>query len=159
MAQLLARRTCRYIDFVNNKTYGASVYQKIEKEDKKLSRASRMGVVAAIRQPDAKDRATAALGIRDQDASLIPGSDLPIAYSVAKVCGLDLRLEPLTPSIGTVVHGIDLDQDLQEPGVVDFQRSLWLERKVIMFRGQDHQTKDGLIKLAERFGELGAHHG
>ena len=115
---------CRYIDFVSNKTYGASVYQKIEKEEKKLSRASRMGVVAAIRQPDAKDRATAALGIRDQDASLIPGSDLPIAYSVAKVCGLDLRLEPLTPSIGTVVHGIDLDQDLQEPGVVDFRRSL-----------------------------------
>ena len=159
MARLLARRTCRFIDFANDKTYRAAVYKKIDKEDKKLSRASRMGVVAAIRQPDAKDRATAALGIRDQDANLVPGTDLPIAYSVAKVCGLDLRLEPLTPSIGTVVHGIDLDQDLQEPGVVAFLRSLWLDRKVIMFRGQDHLTKDGLIKLAERFGELGAHHG
>ena len=57
------------------------------------------------------------------------------------------------------MHGIDLDHDLQKPSVVDFLRSLWLDRKVIMFRGQDHLTKDGLIKLAERFGELGAHHG
>ena len=61
------------------------MYKKIDKEDKKLSRASRMGVVAAIRQPDAKDRATAARGIRDQDASLVSGTDLPTAYNVAKV--------------------------------------------------------------------------
>ena len=30
---------------------------------------------------------------------------------------------------------------------------------VIMFRGQEHLTRDGLIKFAEYFGELGAHHG
>ena len=85
MARLLARRACRYIDFANHETYGAAVYKEMDKEEKKLSRASRMGVVAAIRQPDAKDRATAALGIRDQDASLVSGTDLPTAYNVAKV--------------------------------------------------------------------------
>jgi taurine dioxygenase len=57
------------------------------------------------------------------------------------------------------VHGIDLDKDLRQPGVVDFLRNLWLDRKVIMFRGQERLTKDGLIELAEHFGELGAHHG
>ena len=97
MARLLARRACRYIDCAHYKNYMAALYIEMDKEEKKLSRASRMGVVAAIRQPDAKDRATAALGIRDQDAGLVSGTDLPIAYSVAKVCGLDLRLEPLTP--------------------------------------------------------------
>ncbi len=68
-----------------------------------------MGAVAAIREPDAEDRASAALGIRDQDAGLLPGTDLPTTYSVANICGRDFKLEPLTPSIGTVVHGIDLD--------------------------------------------------
>ena len=118
-----------------------------------------MGVVAAIRQPDADDRAAAADGIRNQDAGLVPGANLPATHSISKVCGIELKLEPLTPSIGTVVHGIDLDKDLNKPGVVDYLRNLWLDRKVIMFRGQEHLTKDGLIEVAEHFGELGAHHG
>ena len=46
------------------------MYKKIDKGNKKLSRANRMGAVAAIREPDAEDRASAALGIRDQDAGL-----------------------------------------------------------------------------------------
>jgi taurine dioxygenase len=147
------------MDFGNDGIGGAAVYKKIDKGNKKLSRANRMGAVAAIREPDAEDRASAALGIRDQDAGLLPGTDLPTTYSVANICGRDFKLEPLTPSIGTVVHGIDLDQHLQEPAVVDFLRGLWLKRKVIMFRGQQHLTKDGLIQMAEHFGELGAHHG
>ena len=133
--------------------------EQSERKNRKLSRSSRMGVVAAIRQPDADDRAAAADGIRNQDAGLVPGANLPATHSISKVCGIELKLEPLTPSIGTVVHGIDLDKDLNKPGVVDYLRNLWLDRKVIMFRGQEHLTKDGLIEVAEHFGELGAHHG
>ena len=133
--------------------------EQSERKNRKLSRSSRMGVVAAIRQPDADDRAAAADGIRNQDAGLVPGANLPATHSISKVCGIELKLEPLTPSIGTVVHGIDLDKDFNKPGVVDYLRNLWLDRKVIMFRGQEHLTNDGLIEVAEHFGELGAHHG
>jgi taurine dioxygenase len=118
-----------------------------------------MGMVAAARHPGLDDRAKVADGIRAQDADLVPGTLAPAAYKPLTVCGIDLKLEPVAPVLGTVVHGIDLDRDLENPEVVQFLRNLWLERRVIMFRDQQHLTRDGLIRFAERFGDLGAHHG
>lgn len=74
------------------------------------------------------------------------------------VAGAVLRLEPLSPSIGTIVHGLDLAQPLA-PDLLFFLRTLWLDRKVIFARGQAHLTRQQHIDLAKQFGVLGAHHG
>lgn len=126
---------------------------------KRLSRATPMGAVAAARYPELVDRATVAEGIRAQDAGLVQGSLAPSVYKPVTVCGLPLKLEPVSPSLGTIVHGLDLAQDLADPAVVEFLRELWLARRVIMFRDQQHLTRDGLIRFAQQFGVLGAHHG
>ncbi|MDG2278802.1 MAG: TauD/TfdA family dioxygenase [Pseudomonadales bacterium] len=126
---------------------------------KRLSRATLMGMTAAARYPDLGDRKTMAQGIKAQDADLVTGSLAPVTYKPVSVCGVDLKLEPLSPALGTVIHGIDLDQDLDQVGIVEFLRALWLERRVIMFRDQQHLSRDGLIRFARCFGELGAHHG
>ena len=118
-----------------------------------------MGMAAAARHPALDDRKTVATGIRAQDTDLVPGTLAPAAYKPVTVCGIDLKLEPVAPALGTIVHGIDLDRDLENPEMVQFLRDLWLERRVIMFRDQQHLARDGLIRFAERFGELGAHHG
>ena len=118
-----------------------------------------MGVVAAARHPKPDDRKTVANGIRAQDADLRTGTLEPAVFKTLQVCGIELKLEPVSPSLGTIVHGLELDKDLEDEQVVSFLRQLWLERRVIMFRGQEHLTRDGLIKFAKHFGELGAHHG
>lgn len=118
-----------------------------------------MGMAAAARHPALDDRKTVANGIRSQDAGLVTGSLAPAVYKPVTVCGIDLKLEPAAPALGTIVHGIDLERDLDDPEMVRFLRELWLERRVIMFRGQGHLSHDGQIRFAEHFGELGAHHG
>ena len=128
-------------------------------ETKRLSRGTPMGVVAAARHPKPDDRKTVANGIRAQDADLRTGTLEPAVFKTLQVGGIELKLEPVSPSLGTIVHGLDLDKDLEDEQVVSFLRQLWLERRVIMFRGQEHLTRDGLIKFAKHFGELGAHHG
>ena len=80
-------------------------------------------------------------------------------YKPVTVCGVDLKLEPLQPSIGTVVHGIDLAKDLAEPEMVAFLRNLWLERRVIMFRNQNHLTPRQQVEFASHFGEIGVRYG
>ena len=128
-------------------------------ETKILSRGTPMGLVAAVRHPGLGNRKTVADGIRAQDADLRLTELAPSVYKPETVGGVNLKLEPLSPSLGTVVHGIDLDKDLDQIEMVKFLRELWLDRRVIMFRDQEHLTRDGLIRFAERFGVLGAHHG
>ena len=72
------------------------------------------------------------------------------------MCGIDLKLEPVQPSIGTIVHGLDLAADLNDPEMLAFLRGLWLERKVIAFRGQAHLSRQQMVEFARHFGEVGA---
>ena len=138
----------------------ASKQDESEKANpKRLSRATPMGMTAATRYPGLSDRKTMAHAIRAQDAELVTGSVAPVAYKPVSISGVDLKLEPLSPALGTVIHGIDLDQDIDQVEIVEFLRALWLERRVIMFRDQQHLSRDGLIRFARCFGELGAHHG
>ena len=76
-------------------------------------------------------------------------------YFPVFVGGLELKLEPLSPSIGTVVHGIDLSAPLA-PEVVAFLRQLWLDRRVIFFRNQS-LSPETLIAAGRRFGPLNVH--
>ena len=128
------------------------------KTDTPPSRATPHGAVAHARQPGAASRAEMAAAIRDQD-DLVRGAFGAVYYKPATVGGVELKLEPVQPSIGTVVHGIDLATDLEAPGMVSFLRQLWLQRRVLMFRGQDHLSREQMATFAECFGEIGVAYG
>ncbi|HIG43850.1 MAG: TauD/TfdA family dioxygenase [bacterium] len=127
--------------------------------NKPPSRSNPLGAVAESRFPGAANREEMVAGILSQDADLVAGDFGRIYYKPASVCGIELRLEPLQPSIGTVVHGIDLARDLDNPDMVTFLRELWLERRVIMFRNQNHLTREQMVVFAEHFGEVGSRYG
>lgn len=92
--------------------------------------------------------------IRREDKALTePAPARAGSCSRAEVDGTELLLEPLSPSIGTVVHGIDLKRPLTSITVA-FLRRLWLERKVIFFRNQ-HLSRDEHVRFAAYFGDLG----
>ena len=123
--------------------------------DKPPSRSTPIGAVAQVRAPGVASRQAMMEGIRAQD-DLVAGQFGTVYYKPVNVCGIDLRLEPVQPSIGTVVHGLDLAKDLGDPEMVAFLRNLWLERKVLVFRGQAHLTRPQMVEYAQRFGEVGA---
>ena len=128
------------------------------KEDKPPSRAGPLGAVAYARVPGVSSRRQMAERIRAED-ELVAGSFGTVYYKPVSVGGIELKLEPLQPSIGTVVHGIDLAEDLDAPGMVQFLRELWLERRVIMFRNQGHISREQMAAFAACFGEVGAPYG
>ncbi len=123
--------------------------------DKPPSRASPLGAVAASRRPGTHSRKELADSILAEDGDLVAGTFGTVWYKPVTVCGIDLKLEPLQPSIGTVVHGMDLATDLDNPEVVTFVRQLWLQRRVIAFRGQEHLTRQQMVQFVERFGFVG----
>ena len=128
------------------------------KADKPPSRSGPLGAVAMARVANAQSRQAMAAKIRAED-DLVAGSFGTVRYKPVNVCGIPLKLEPAQPSIGTIVHGLDLAKDLEEPEVVRFLRDLWLQRKVIMFRDQNHLTQEQMADFALRFGELGMPYG
>ena len=65
------------------------------------------------------------------------------------------RLEPLTPSIGAEVHGVDLRGPLDPDTAAGLQAAL-LDWKVLFFRDQDITTEQHL-DFARSFGELEIH--
>ena len=123
--------------------------------DKPPSRSSMLGTVAEVRFPGATSRREMMVGIQAQD-DLRPGDFGTVYYKPATVCGIAMKLEPVQPSIGTIVHGLDLATDLGDPEMVAFLRALWLQRRVIAFRGQAHLSRQQMVAFAEHFGEVGA---
>ena len=138
---------------------GYAKLTKRAKEDKPPSRADGLGAVAHSRVPAENSRKKMAEAILAQDGVLVRGHFGTVYYRAVTVCGIELKLEPLQPSIGTMVHGIDLATDLENPEMVTFLRELWLERRVIGFRDQHHLTRKQMVQFAECFGELGVPYG
>ncbi len=89
------------------------------------------------------------------DNTLVAGSFGTVWYKPVTVCGIDLKLEPLQPSIGTAVHGINLATDLEDPEMITFLRKLWLDRRVLAFRDQGHLTRKQMVNFVEFFGVVG----
>ncbi len=130
------------------------------KADKPPSRGNPLGAVAQARFPG-QSREEVMAGILAQDGELVTGHFGTIRYKPVTVQGIDLKLEPLQPSIGTVVHGLDLATDLDAADAADaemvrYLRALWLERRVLVFRDQGHLSRQQMVEFAERFGEVGA---
>ncbi len=138
------------------------LYQRLKERadaDKPPSRSNPLGAVAHARFPDAQSRSDMVNRIMDQDGDLEIGYFGAVRYKPVEICGIQLKLEPLQPSIGTMVHGIDLATDLEDQKMVSFLRDLWLERRVIGFRNQGHLTREQMVEFALRFGELGEQFG
>ena len=124
--------------------------------DKPPPRSNPLGAIAHVRAPKTKSREEMADAILAQDNGLIPGLLTKSFYEPFSIEGLELKLEPIQPSIGTIIHGIDLNRDLSNPKVVNFLRTLWLDRKVVVFRNQGHLSQEDLVAFANYFGEVGA---
>lgn len=72
------------------------------------------------------------------------------------VTGTELKLRPLSTTIGAEVYGVDCSADLDDT-VVAAIREAWLERLVLFFPDQ-HLDDESQIAFANRFGELTESH-
>ena len=66
-----------------------------------------------------------------------------------------LALQPLSPTIGAQLPGVDLGADLDDETIAEVRRAL-LEYKVVFFRDQ-HISTEQHLDFARRFGELETH--
>jgi taurine dioxygenase len=66
---------------------------------------------------------------------------------------VQLDLVELSPHIGTEVRGLDLNKPLDDFTIAAL-RSVWLERAVLVFRGQE-LTQDALVRFTRYFGKAG----
>jgi taurine dioxygenase len=66
-----------------------------------------------------------------------------------------LALQPLSPTIGAELSGVDLGADLDDETIAEVRRAL-LEYKVVFFRDQ-HISTEQHLDFARRFGELETH--
>lgn len=64
----------------------------------------------------------------------------------------ELDVTPLSGTIGSVIHGVDIKRELDEETVAAL-RSVWLERRVVFFP-QQFLTPDEHIRFVSYFGEL-----
>jgi taurine dioxygenase len=69
---------------------------------------------------------------------------------------IELEVQPLSPTIGAEIHGIDCATDLDDETVAAIRR-VWLERLVVFFPDQ-HLNDESQIAFARRFGELTESH-
>lgn len=147
-----------HLDLSDNLLYQSRAERAVA--DKPVSRSTPLGAVAQSRVPGETSRSRMVDEILAQDEELVSGNIASTHYKPITIAGINLKLEPLQPSIGTIVHGIDLAQDLENnPEMVSFLRELWLERRVIMFRNQNHLTRQEHYQFAQYFGEVGTRYG
>ena len=66
-----------------------------------------------------------------------------------------LEIEPLTPRIGAIIHGIDLTRPLSDEMFSEIHDA-WMDHLVLFFRDQA-MTSEQHLALGERFGELHIH--
>jgi len=96
----------------------------------------------------AKDKgynAKVAQALRTLDDAILQGNEA--------LASAGLAVEPVSPGIGAVVHGIDM----ANPNDVQVEQiwNLLMERKVVFFRDQGHITRDEHIAFGKRFAETG----
>ena len=66
-----------------------------------------------------------------------------------------LEIEPLTPCIGAIIHGVDLTGPLSDEMFTEIHDA-WMDHLVLFFRDQPMTSRQHLV-LGERFGELHIH--
>ena len=102
--------------------------------------ASRAGADARRMVADRDYAAEVADTLRKSDAAESPADSA-------------VRIEPLTPGIGAIIHGVDL-ADPTDAQIEQVWKT-FLDRKVVFFRDQGHISRDDHIALANRFAKVG----
>lgn len=69
--------------------------------------------------------------------------------------GQHIRLQPISGSLGAIIHGVDLRRPLDDDTYAEIRQAL-LDNLVIFFRDQDI-TPEQQIAFGQRFGELHIH--
>ena len=108
--------------------------------------ASRAGADAHRMVKDETYAADVAQTIRDRDAAIVHAGDAPLASA-------GLTVEPLSPGIGVIIHGVDLASPTNAQ--VSEVWNLLMERKVVFFRNQGHITRDQHIEFGKCFAKVG----
>ncbi len=108
--------------------------------------ASRVGADGRRMVGDPEYAADVAEQVRESDETF-----------AARLADSGLRVEPLTPGIGAVIHGIDLARPTDTQ--VDHVREIFLARKVVFFRDQGHISSDEQMAFAKRFADIGLAYG
>ena len=108
--------------------------------------ASRVTADARRMASDSDYNAAVAESIRRADASI-----------EESLTAAGLSIEPLCPSIGVFVYGVDLadPSDAQ----IDAISKLYLDRKVVFFRDQGHITREEHIAFGQRISDTGYAYG
>ena len=63
---------------------------------------------------------------------------------------LTLNIQPLAPSLGSIIHGFDLSRPLSDSLLAEL-RAIWLDRKVVVLRGQALASEQ-YLSFARQFG-------
>ena len=66
-----------------------------------------------------------------------------------------IRVEPLTPTIGATVEGVDLTEPLDDAVMAEINEA-WMEHLVLFFRDQAMNSEQHLA-FGRRFGDLHIH--
>jgi len=67
-----------------------------------------------------------------------------------------MKVEPLTPTIGAIVHGVDLRDVVRDEDLFATVYDHWIRHQVLFFRDQSLSPEEQLA-LGERFGPLHVH--
>ncbi len=107
--------------------------------------ASRAGADAHRVAQDKPYAAKVAETLRSDDAEILRGNDA--------LANAGLTVEPVSPGIGAVIHGVDV----ANPTDVQVEQiwRLLMDRKVVFFRDQGHITQEEHIGFAKRFANIG----
>lgn len=69
---------------------------------------------------------------------------------------MEIEFRPLTPVIGAEVVGIDITRPV-DASLAKRMREIWVERTILVFRGQQRAKPEHLIAFTRLFGEADAH--
>ena len=61
-----------------------------------------------------------------------------------------MNIQPLSPSLGSIIHGLNLSQPLTK-NLLDKLRAVWLDRQVIVLRDQS-LSSDQFLAFARQMG-------
>lgn len=107
--------------------------------------ASRAGADAHRMSKDKAYAGDVANALRNSDEAVLRGDEALVSAG--------LTVEPVSPGIGAVIHGINMAQPT-DAQVAQIWR-LILERKVVFFRDQGHITRDEHLAFGKCFADTG----
>lgn len=132
--------------------YNQSAIKLAEQIQQARSQQRRASATSLSREQLFPDRNRAGLAVALEYERM--GNQPVSAALQARADGLGVEFEHLGVTLGSVLHNVDLKQDVSD-ALIQLIRDTLLERKVIFFRHQ-HLNEEQQVRFSRRFGELDA---